>query len=47
MFLVLNFEADLVNLSAFTSLVMVKISRLDAVKSDKMKSDFISSISRK
>lgn len=36
MFLVLNVEVDLINLSAFTSLVMVEISRLDAVKSDKM-----------
>lgn len=47
MFPVLNFEADLANLSAFTSLVMVEVSRLDAITSNKMKSDFISSISRK
>lgn len=33
-------------LSAFTNSVMVEISRLDALISNKMKSDFISSISR-
>lgn len=34
-------------LSAFTNSVMMEISRLDALISNKMKSDFISSISRK
>jgi signal transduction histidine kinase len=40
-------ESEIAYLSAFTNSVMVELSRLDAITSNKMKSDFISSISRK
>ncbi|POS84901.1 hypothetical protein EPUL_001122, partial [Erysiphe pulchra] len=42
---VFTFESEIVYLSAFTSSMMVEISRLDVISSDKTKSDFISSIS--
>ncbi|KAG0652017.1 Hybrid signal transduction histidine kinase B [Hyphodiscus hymeniophilus] len=38
-------ESEIAYLSAFTNSVMVELSRLDAIISNKMKSDFISSIS--
>lgn len=44
---VFTVDSDLAYLSAFTNSLMVEISRLDAITSSKMKSDFISSISRK
>ena len=40
-------EVEIAYLSAFTNSLMVEISRLDAIIANKMKSDFISSISRK
>lgn len=43
---VFTVDAEIAYLSAFTNSVMVEISRLDAITSNKMKSDFISSISR-
>lgn len=42
---VFTFESEIVFLSAFTNSMMVEISRLDVISSDKTKSDFISSIS--
>ncbi|KAF8854647.1 hypothetical protein BDZ45DRAFT_656420 [Acephala macrosclerotiorum] len=42
---VFTVESEVAYLSAFTNSVMVEISRLDAITSNKMKSDFISSIS--
>ncbi|RKF59864.1 hypothetical protein OnM2_056028 [Erysiphe neolycopersici] len=42
---VFTFESEIVYLSAFTNSMMVEISRLDVISSDKTKSDFISSIS--
>lgn len=39
-------EVEIAYLSAFTNSLMVEISRLDAITANKMKSDFISSISR-
>ena len=44
---VFTVKNEIAYLSAFTSSVMVELSRLDAISSNKMKSDFISSISRK
>lgn len=44
---VFTLESELAYLSAFTNSMMVEISRLDAVTANKMKSDFIGSISRK
>jgi hypothetical protein len=44
---VFTVESEIAYLSAFTNSVTVEISRLDAVTANKMKSDFISSISRK
>jgi hypothetical protein len=43
---VFTVDTELAYLSAFTNSLMVEISRLDALTSNKMKSDFISSISR-
>ena len=43
---VFTVESEIAYLSAFTNSVMAEISRLDAITSNKMKSDFISSISR-
>ncbi|KAK0100382.1 hypothetical protein ONS96_007662 [Cadophora gregata f. sp. sojae] len=42
---VFTVESELAYLSAFTNSLMAEISRLDAITSNKMKSDFISSIS--
>ncbi|PMD36870.1 hypothetical protein L207DRAFT_90676 [Hyaloscypha variabilis F] len=42
---VFTVDSELAYLSAFTNSLMVEISRLDALTSNKMKSDFISSIS--
>lgn len=42
---VFTVESEVSFLSAFTNSVMVEISRLDAITANKMKSDFISSIS--
>lgn len=42
---VFTVESEISFLSAFTNSVMVEISRLDAITANKMKSDFISSIS--
>ncbi|KUJ12833.1 uncharacterized protein LY89DRAFT_622845 [Mollisia scopiformis] len=42
---VFTVDSEVAYLSAFTNSVMVEISRLDAITSNKMKSDFISSIS--
>ncbi|KAL3419195.1 sensor histidine kinase response [Phlyctema vagabunda] len=42
---VFTVDSEISYLSAFTSSVMVEISRLDAIAANKMKSDFISSIS--
>lgn len=42
---VFTVDSEIAYLSAFTNSVMVEISRLDAITSNKMKSDFISSIS--
>ena len=44
---VFTVESEISYLSAFTNSITVEISRLDAVTANKMKSDFISSISRK
>jgi signal transduction histidine kinase len=44
---VFTVDSEIAYLSAFTNSVMVEISRLDAITANKMKSDFISSISRK
>lgn len=44
---VFTVESEVAYLSAFTNSLMAEISRLDAITSNKMKSDFISSISRK
>jgi len=44
---VFTVESEIAYLSAFTNSITVEISRLDAVTANKMKSDFISSISRK
>jgi signal transduction histidine kinase len=43
---VFTVDSEIAYLSAFTNSLMVEISRLDALTSNKMKSDFISSISR-
>lgn len=43
---VFTVESEIAYLSAFTNSVTVEISRLDAVIANKIKSDFISSISR-
>jgi hypothetical protein len=43
---VFTVDSEISYLSAFTNSLMVEISRLDALTSNKMKSDFISSISR-
>lgn len=43
---VFTVDSELAYLSAFTNSVMVEISRLDAATANKMKGDFISSISR-
>jgi hypothetical protein len=43
---VFTVENEVAYLAAFTSSVMVEISRLDAIIANRMKSDFISSISR-
>jgi len=43
---VFTVESEIAYLSAYTNSVMVEISRLDAITSSKMKSNFISSISR-
>jgi hypothetical protein len=43
---VFTVDSEVAYLSAFTNSLMVEISRLDALTSNKMKSDFISSISR-
>lgn len=43
---VFTIDSEISYLSAFTNSMMVEISRLDAITSNKMKSDFISSISR-
>ncbi|KAG4441077.1 hypothetical protein IFR05_003431 [Cadophora sp. M221] len=42
---VFTIDSEISYLSAFTNSMMVEISRLDAITSNKMKSDFISSIS--
>lgn len=42
---VFTMESEVAYLQAFTNSVMVEISRLDAITANKMKSDFISSIS--
>ncbi|KAH7360859.1 M3EW, histidine kinase-group I protein [Rhexocercosporidium sp. MPI-PUGE-AT-0058] len=42
---VFTIDSEISYLSAFTNSLMVEISRLDAITSNKMKSDFISSIS--
>ncbi|KAH7417618.1 M3EW, histidine kinase-group I protein [Cadophora sp. MPI-SDFR-AT-0126] len=42
---VFTVDSEIAYLSAFTSSLMAEISRLDAITSNKMKSDFISSIS--
>lgn len=39
-------DPEIAYLSAFTNSMMVEISRLEAMTANKMKSDFISSISR-
>jgi signal transduction histidine kinase len=44
---VFTVESEIAYLSAFTNSITVEISRLDAITANKMKSDFISSISRK
>lgn len=44
---VFTVDADIAYLLAFTNSVMVEISRLDAITANTMKSNFISSISRK
>ena len=44
---VFTVESELTYLSSFTNSMMVEISRLDAITANKMKSDFIGSISRK
>jgi hypothetical protein len=44
---VFTVDSELAYLSAFTNSVMVEISRLDFITANNMKSDFISSISRK
>lgn len=43
---VFTVESEIAYLSAFTNTVTVELSRLDAMTANKMKSDFISSISR-
>jgi hypothetical protein len=43
---VFTVDSELAFVSAFTNSVMAEISRLNAITADKMKSDFISSISR-
>jgi hypothetical protein len=43
---VFTVESEVAYLSAFTNSMMVEISRLDAITANKVKSDFISSISR-
>lgn len=44
---VFTVESEIAYLAAFTNSVTVEIARLDAVTANKIKSDFISSISRK
>lgn len=43
---VFTVDPEIAYLSAFTNSMMVEISRLEAITANKMKSDFISSISR-
>jgi signal transduction histidine kinase len=43
---VFTVDSEIAYLSAFTNSLMVEISRLDALSANKMKTDFISSISR-
>ena len=43
---VFTVDPEIAYLSAFTNSMMVEISRLEAMTANKMKSDFISSISR-
>jgi hypothetical protein len=44
---VFTVDSEISYLSAFTNSVMVEISRLDVIIANKIKSDFISSISRR
>ena len=43
---VFTVESEIAYLSAFTNSITIEIARLDAVTANKIKSDFISSISR-
>ena len=43
---VFTVESEIAYLAAFTNSVMAEISRLDAIRADQIKADFISSISR-
>ena len=45
-FPVFTVESEIAYLAAFTNSVMAEISRLDAIRADQTKADFISSISR-